>query len=408
MTYQTHTLPNGLRIIYLQKKSEVTFCGITINAGSRDENREEEGCAHFAEHLLFKGTRKKNAREIINRMEDIGGELNAYTSKEETVLYAAAMKKYTRRMIELMADMTLHSTFPQKELEKEREVILDEIASYHDNPSELIFDDFEELIFKGHPLGHNILGNAKLLKKMNSESISNFVKRCYQSHQMVVFVVGNLNFEHFVKWCEEYFVSESAENINEKQKRNPPEQYRAEKLKLKKKTHQIHSVIGNRCFDLYHPDRLSMYLLNNILGGPGMNSLLNLSLREKHGLVYTAESNYQPFTDSGWWCVYYACDERNDEKCEQLVLEQLQKIVDRPLPESKLRKYKQQLIGQMTVSRENTENLALSLGKSYLRFEKVEEMEEIKKQLENIQPKDLQYIAQEIFNEEQLSVLKYY
>jgi predicted Zn-dependent peptidase len=408
MNYQTHTLPNGLRIIYLPKKSEVTFCGITINAGSRDENREEEGCAHFAEHLLFKGTRKKNARQIINRLEDIGGELNAYTSKEETVVYAAAMKKYTRRMIELMADMTLHSIFPQKELEKEREVILDEIASYHDNPSELIFDDFEELIFKDHPLGHNILGNAKLLKKMNSESIKNFVKRCYQPNQMVVFVVGNTNFEHLTKWCEEYFVSENSANKENILKRNLPEQYRAEKMKLKKRTHQIHSIIGNRCFDLYHPNRLSMYLLNNILGGPGMNSLLNLSLREKYGLVYTAESNYQPFTDCGWWCVYYACDEKNDEKCEHLVLEQLQKIVDQPIPENKLKKYKQQLIGQMTVSRENTENLALSLGKSYMRFGKMEDMETMKKQLETIQPEDLQETARVIFNVEKLSVLKYY
>jgi len=408
MNYQTHTLPNGLRIIYLPKKSEVTFCGITINAGSRDENRDEEGCAHFAEHLLFKGTRKKNARQIINRLEDIGGELNAYTSKEETVVYAAAMKKYTRRMIELIADMTLHSIFPQKELEKEREVILDEIASYHDNPSELIFDDFEELIFKDHPLGHNILGNAKLLKKMNSESIKNFVKRCYQPNQMVVFVVGNTNFEHLTKWCEEYFVSENSANKENILKRNLPEQYRAEKMKLKKRTHQIHSIIGNRCFDLYHPNRLSMYLLNNILGGPGMNSLLNLSLREKYGLVYTAESNYQPFTDCGWWCVYYACDEKNDEKCEHLVLEQLQKIVDQPIPENKLKKYKQQLIGQMTVSRENTENLALSLGKSYMRFGKMEDMETMKKQLETIQPEDLQETARVIFNVEKLSVLKYY
>lgn len=408
MNYQTHTLPNGLRIIYLPKKSEVTFCGITINAGSRDENRDEEGCAHFAEHLLFKGTRKKNARQIINRLEDIGGELNAYTSKEETVVYAAATKKYTRRMIELIADMTLHSIFPQKELEKEREVILDEIASYHDNPSELIFDDFEEMIFKDHPLGHNILGNSKLLKKMNSETINNFVKRCYQPHQMVVFVVGNTNFDHLTKWCEEYFVSENSENETNILKRNSPEVYRAERTKLKKRTHQIHNIIGNRCFDLYHPNRLSMYLLNNILGGPGMNSLLNLSLREKYGLVYTAESNYQPFTDCGWWCVYYACDEKNDEKCEHLVLEQLQKIIDQPIPENKLNKYKQQLIGQMTVSRENTENLALSLGKSYLRFGKMEDMETIKKQLEIIQPKDLQEIARVIFNVEKLSVLKYY
>ena len=301
MIYQTHTLSNGIRIIHKPDMSAVAYCGIVINTGSRDEADDEQGMAHFLEHMLFKGTEKRRSGHIINRLEHVGGELNAYTSKEETVVYAGVLKEYFERAMELISDIVLHSNFPQKEIDKEVVIILDEIQSYNDSPSELIYDDFEELLFDNHPIGHNILGKSELLEKYSTEDAFRFVKKHYRPEEIVFFALGDLNFKQLIRWAEKYMHTECAENkVSE---RISPTSYKPIKKEINKNTHQVHFMMGNRAYDLYHPDRMGMYLLNNILGGPGMNSLLNLSLREKNGLVYNVESSYQPFTDTGMWSV---------------------------------------------------------------------------------------------------------
>jgi predicted Zn-dependent peptidase len=405
MTYQTHTLSNGLRIIHKPDASAVAYCGIAINTGSRDENEEEQGMAHFIEHMLFKGTEKRRSGHIINRLEHVGGELNAFTSKEETVVYAAVLKEYFERAMELVSDIVIHSVFPQKEIEKEVVIIVDEIQSYNDSPSELIFDDFEELLFDNHSLGHNILGKAELLEKYSTEDAFRFIRKHYKPEEMVFFALGDLNFKQMIRWAEKYLITDNSEKrISD---RISPLTYTPTTKEIIKNTHQIHFMLGNRAYNLYHPNRIGLYLLNNILGGPGMNSLLNLSLREKHGLVYNVESSFQPFTDTGMWSVYFGCDPENAVKCEQLVRNELQKLCEQKIPENKLKKFKLQLMGQMAISSENKENLALSIGKSYLRYNKIDELAEIKKLIDAVTAEQLQTIAIEVFNPNQLSVLKY-
>ena len=405
MTYQTYTLSNGLRIIHKPDESAVTYCGMVINTGSRDEVETEQGMAHFIEHMLFKGTEKRRSGHIINRLENVGGELNAYTSKEETVVYAIVLKEYFERAIELVSDIVLHSTFPQKEIDKEVVIIVDEIQSYNDSPSELIYDDFEELLFANHPIGHNILGKSELLEKYTTEDATRFVQKHYRPEEMVFFVLGDLDFNQIVRWAQKYLKTDGQEQrCNE---RKSPTSYRPVKKEIVKNTHQVHFMLGNRAYDLHHPNRMGMYLLNNILGGPGMNSLLNLSLREKHGLVYNVESSYQPFTDTGMWSVYFGCDTENAARCEQLVYSELQKLREQPLTENALKKYKLQLMGQMAISAEQKENLALSLGKSFLRYGKIDNLEIVKQKIEEITVDKLQEIANEIFNPDRLSVLKY-
>ena len=405
MTYQTYTLSNGLRIIHKPDTTAVTYCGLVINTGSRDEAEKEQGMAHFIEHMLFKGTEKRRSGHIINRLENVGGELNAYTSKEETVVYAIVLNGYFERAMELVFDIVFHSTFPQKEIEKEVVIILDEIQSYKDNPSELIFDDFEEQIFANHPIAHNILGKPELLEKYSTDDAIRFVKKHYKPEEMVFFVLGDFDFEQLTRMGEKYLKSGTQQKKTVV--RNPPVSYTPERKEIDKNTHQVHFIMGNRSYDLYDPNRLGMYLLTNILGGPGMNSLLNLSIREKHGLVYNVESNYQPFTDSGMWSVYFGCDTENAARCEQLVLAELQKLRDQPLSENALKKYKLQLIGQMAIASEQKENLALSLGKSFLRYGKLEDLETIKKRIEAITAVELQKIANEMYNPDELSVLIY-
>jgi len=405
MTYQTHTLPNGLKLIHKPDISAVAYCGLIINTGSRDELEHEQGMAHFIEHILFKGTEKRRSGHIINRLEHVGGELNAYTSKEETVVFATVLKEYFERAMELISDIVLHSVFPQKEIDKEIVIILDEISSYKDSPSELIFDDFEEMIFKHHPIGHNILGQSELLEKYTTADAVNFVKRQYHPREMVFFSLGNLNFKQLVRWAEKHLHTQPSDN--QPPQRFSPTIYTPSRIEVQKNTHQVHFIVGNRAYDLYHPNRIGLYLLNNILGGPGMNSLLNLSLREKHGLVYNVESNYQPFVDTGMWSVYFGCDTENAAKCEQLVYSELQKLRDQLIPQSALKKYKLQLLGQMAIANEQKENLALSLGKSFLRYDKIDELEVVRKRIEEITPELLQTIAREVFDANALSVLKY-
>jgi predicted Zn-dependent peptidase len=405
MSYQTHTLANGIRIIFEPAKTVATYCGMIVDVGSRDEADGEFGMAHFVEHLLFKGTQKRNSRQIINYLESVGGEMNAYTSKEETVVYASVLNEYAERAVELIGDVVLNSIFPQREMDKEREIILDEILSYKDSPSELIFDDFEEQLFNNHALAHNILGCPKFLKKCKTATVLRFFTENYTPEKMIFFLLGDFDFKKIIRWAEKYFIAKNT--FSNSKIRLIPENFIPENQEFKRKTHQVHYMLGNRAYPFSHPDYLAFYLLNNLLGGTGMNSLLNLSLREKSGLVYQVEANYQPFTDSGVWSVYFGCDAADAARCEKLVMRELKHLREKSLSDKMLKQYKLQLMGQLAISNEINENRALHFGKSFLRFEGVRTLPEIREALEKVTAKKLQDIANEIFNEKEISLLKY-
>jgi predicted Zn-dependent peptidase len=405
MQYQTHILSNGLKIIHKPDNMQVVFCGVAIDVGSRDETTEEAGMAHFIEHMLFKGTHKRRSSHIINRLENVGGELNAYTTKEETIVYAAVLQEHTERSIELIADITLNSVFPQKEIEKELVVITDEIQSYNDSPSESVFDDFEDLLFQHHSIGHNILGTVESLKTFDNKNINAFHQRYYFPGNMTFFSVGNLKFDKLVRLVEKYFITNNNRTL--KPERIAPDLTGNARTDIKKNTFQTHFLMGRSAYNLYHPDRIGMFLLNNILGGAGMNSKLNLSLREKHGLVYNAESVYQPLTDTGIWAVYFGSDPENAQRCEKLIRAELQLLKEKEIPEAALKKYKLQMLGQIAINNENKENMALGMGKSFMRYGNVDSMETVRAKIEQITAKQLQRIANEVFDTEKYTIIRY-
>lgn len=334
MSYNTFTLPNGLRIIHAPNQSNVAYCGFAVDAGTRDENEQEQGMAHFVEHLIFKGTQKRHAWHILNRMENVGGDLNAYTNKEETVIYSAFLVEHFSRAAELLADIVFHSTFPQHEIDKEVEVIIDEIQSYEDSPSELIFDDFEELIFPNHPLGRNILGKPDLLRSFKSGHALNFTSRFYKATNMIFFIQGNIDFKKVIRTIEKV-TADIPFSITERQ-RTEPFLYIPKTLTLNKETHQAHVMIGSRGYNAYNEKRTGLYLLNNLLGGPGMNSRLNVSLRERRGLVYNVEANLTSYTDTGVFCIYFGTDPEDADRCIGLVHKELKKLRDSKLSSSQL------------------------------------------------------------------------
>lgn len=405
MQYNIHTLSNGLRIIHEPSSSKVAYCGFAVDAGTRDEAENEQGMAHFVEHLIFKGTRKRKAWHILNRMENVGGDLNAYTNKEETVIYSAFLTEHFGRALELLADIVFHSTFPQNEIEKETEVIIDEIQSYEDTPSELIFDDFEDMIFRNHPLGRNILGRPDLLKKFRSEDAMAFTSRFYQPSNMVFFVLGDFNFQKIVRQVEKLLVDLPLVTV-ENQRTIPP-LYVPEQLVVHKETHQAHVMIGSRGYNAYDDKRTALYLLNNILGGPGMNSRLNVSLRERRGLVYTVESNLTSYTDTGAFCIYFGTDPEDVDTCLKLTYKELKRMRDVKMTSSQLMAAKKQLIGQIGVASDNNENNALGMAKTFLHYNKYESSESVFRRIEALTPEGLLEVANEMFAEEYLSTLIY-
>lgn len=405
MQYNIHTLSNGLRIIHEPSSSKVAYCGFAVDAGTRDEAENEQGMAHFVEHLIFKGTRKRKAWHILNRMENVGGDLNAYTNKEETVIYSAFLTEHFGRALELLADIVFHSTFPQNEIEKETEVIIDEIQSYEDTPSELIFDDFEDMIFRNHPLGRNILGRPDLLKKFRSEDAMAFTSRFYQPSNMVFFVLGDFNFQKIVRQVEKLLVDLPLVTV-ENQRTIPP-LYVPEQLVVHKETHQAHVMIGSRGYNAYDDKRTALYLLNNILGGPGMNSRLNVSLRERRGLVYTVESNLTSYTDTGVFCIYFGTDPEDVDTCLKLTYKELKRMRDVKMTSSQLMAAKKQLIGQIGVASDNNENNALGMAKTFLHYNKYESSESVFRRIEALTAEGLLEVANEMFAEEYLSTLIY-
>lgn len=405
MNYHTYTLSNGLRIIHLPTDNEVAHCGLFINVGSRDELPHEKGIAHFVEHLMFKGTKKRKAFHILSRMDDSGGDINAYTSKEETCIHSSFLKNDYERSLELMSDIVFHSIFPGKEINKEKDVIIDEINSYKDTPSELIFDDFEEMVFSEQSLGSNILGDPKLLKKFAKADIEQFVNRNYLPEKMVISSIGNISFQKLINFVEKYFGQ--AQSGPENKKREQPEDYQPKKLTVQKNTNQTHSIIGNISYGMHHSRRIPMALLENIIAGPGMNNRLNMSLREKLGYVYHVESNYTAFSDIGLFLVYFATDPEKKEKSLEHIYKEFTKLRNQKLGKIQLSKAKKQLFGQIAISAENKASLMLSIGKSFLFTGKADTLEEIHRKIENVTSEDILFVANDVLKPEKLSILTY-
>ena len=471
MKYNTYTLDNGLRIIHLPSDSQVVYCGYQINAGTRNEEPGEEGLAHFCEHVTFKGTERRKAWHILNCLESVGGDLNAYTNKEGTVYYSAILKEHIARAVDLLSDIVFHSVYPQAEIDKEVEVICDEIESYNDSPAELIYDEFENILFKGSPLGHNILGTAEQVRAFKTEDALRFTRKLYRPDNAIFFAYGDIDFKKLVRllqraladdesvvklaeeklpqisqitqisWNENSIAEEksvssvksvgientekSAGNENTEKsvssvksvgpKNYPsvgPKNYPSvrdgiagQTIVMQKNTHQAHVMIGTRAYDVNDDRRMPLYLLNNMLGGPGMNAKLNLALREHNGLVYTVESTMVAYGDTGTWSIYFGCDEHDVKRCLRLVRKELDKFMQKPLSDAQLKAAKKQIKGQIGVACDNRENFALDFGKSFLHYGWEKNVDRLYEQVDEITAAQIQAVAQELFDKDRLTTL---
>ena len=465
MKYNTYTLDNGLRIIHLPSDSQVVYCGYQINAGTRNEEPGEEGLAHFCEHVTFKGTERRKAWHILNCLESVGGDLNAYTNKEGTVYYSAILKEHIARAVDLLSDIVFHSVYPQAEIDKEVEVICDEIESYNDSPAELIYDEFENILFKGSPLGHNILGTAEQVRAFKTEDALRFTQKLYRPDNAIFFAYGDIDFKKLVKLIQKALGEcpkgrelacsadcKSAETPTEERiaEETPTEERIAEEtptkeriteetptgetpteemevgdanhkvqsskfnvqskvagqtIVMQKNTHQAHVMIGTQAYDVNDDRRMPLYLLNNMLGGPGMNAKLNLALREHNGLVYTVESTMVAYGDTGTWSIYFGCDEHDVKRCLRLVRKELDKFMQKPLSDAQLKAAKKQIKGQIGVACDNRENFALDFGKSFLHYGWEKNVDRLYEQVDEITTAQIQAVAQELFDKDRLTTL---
>lgn len=445
MKYNTYTLDNGLRIIHLPSDSQVVYCGYQINAGTRNEEPGEEGLAHFCEHVTFKGTERRKAWHILNCLESVGGNLNAYTNKEGTVYYSAILKEHIARAVDLLSDIVFHSVYPQAEIDKEVEVICDEIESYNDSPAELIYDEFENILFKGSPLGHNILGTAEQVRAFKTEDALRFTRKLYRPDNAIFFAYGDIDFKKLVKLIQKALGEcpkgrelacsadcKSAETPTEERiaeetptvetpteemeagdanhkvqssKLNVQSKVAGQTIVMQKNTHQAHVMIGTRAYDVNDDRRMPLYLLNNMLGGPGMNAKLNLALREHNGLVYTVESTMVAYGDTGTWSIYFGCDEHDVKRCLRLVRKELDKFMQKPLSDAQLKAAKKQIKGQIGVACDNRENFALDFGKSFLHYGWEKNVDRLYEQVDAITAAQIQAVAQELFDKDRLTTL---
>ena len=445
MKYNTHTLDNGLRIIHLPSDSKVVYCGYQINAGTRNEEPGEEGLAHFCEHVTFKGTERRKAWHILNCLESVGGDLNAYTNKEGTVYYSAILKEHIARAVDLLSDIVFHSVYPQAEIDKEVEVICDEIESYNDSPAELIYDEFENILFKGSPLGHNILGTAEQVRSFTTEDALRFTRKLYRPDNAIFFAYGDIDFKKLVKLvgraladddsgklaeedCHADFADDadfsggtgfagdensitteksvsSVESVGPKNYPSVGNEMAGQTIVMEKNTHQAHVMIGTRAYDVNDDRRMPLYLLNNILGGPGMNAKLNLALREHNGLVYTVESTMVAYGNTGTWSIYFGCDEHDIKRCLRLVRKELDRMMEKPLSDSQLKAAKKQIKGQIGVACDNRENFALDFGKSFLHYGWEKNVDRLYEQVEAITSQQIQDVARELFDKDRLITL---
>ena len=460
MKYNTYTLDNGLRIIHLPSDSKVVYCGYQINAGTRNEEPGEEGLAHFCEHVTFKGTERRKAWHILNCLESVGGDLNAYTNKEGTVYYSAILKEHIARAVDLLSDIVFHSVYPQAEIDKEVEVICDEIESYNDSPAELIYDEFENILFKGSPLGHNILGTAEQVRAFTTEDALRFTQKLYRPDNAIFFAYGDIDFKKLVKLIGKALTDDSSGRLAEKgchadfaddadfsgetgdtgfagardseitQMSQAPQMTQISRgamdsqgaidsmgsmdpmgspagqtIVMQKNTHQAHVMIGTRAYDVNDDRRMPLYLLNNMLGGPGMNAKLNLALREHNGLVYTVESTMVAYGDTGTWSIYFGCDEHDVKRCLRLVRKELDKFMQKPLSDAQLKAAKKQIKGQIGVACDNRENFALDFGKSFLHYGWEKNVDRLYEQVDEITAAQIQAVAQELFDKDRLTTL---
>ena len=436
MKYNTYTLDNGLRIIHLPSDSQVVYCGYQINAGTRNEEPGEEGLAHFCEHVTFKGTERRKAWHILNCLESVGGDLNAYTNKEGTVYYSAILKEHIARAVDLLSDIVFHSVYPQAEIDKEVEVICDEIESYNDSPAELIYDEFENILFKGSPLGHNILGNAEQVRSFKTEDALRFTRKLYRPDNAIFFAYGDIDFKKLVRllqraladdesvvnlaeeklpqitqisWNENSIAEEksvsSVKSVGPKNYPSVGDGIAGQTIVMQKNTHQAHVMIGTRAYDVNDDRRMPLYLLNNMLGGPGMNAKLNLALREHNGLVYTVESTMVSYGDTGTWSIYFGCDEHDVKRCLRLVRKELDKFMQKPLSDAQLKAAKKQIKGQIGVACDNRENFALDFGKSFLHYGWEKNVDRLYEQVDAITATQIQAVAHELFDKDRLTNL---
>ena len=404
MQYNTATLNNGLRIIHLPNNSKIAYCGFQIKAGTRNEKPGDEGLAHFCEHVTFKGTQTHTSTAIINKLESVGGDLNAFTNKEDTVFYSAIPVEHFAKAVDVLSDIVFYSIFPQAEIDKEVEVICDEIESYNDSPAELIYDEFENLVFKGHPLGHNILGSADRVRGFATADAMRFTQQYYRPDNAIFFVYGNIDFKRLVKTLEKLTPKQLQESVVDEalvvaNGKLP------ELTILNHDTHQAHVMIGNRAYSATHPLRIPLYLLNNMLGGPGMNARLNVILRERRGLVYSVESSMVCYGDTGLWSVYFGCDPHDVNRCVRLVKGEFKRLMEKPLPEKTLAAAKKQIKGQLAVACDNNENFAIDFGKSFLHFGDEKDIEKLYQKIDAVTAEQIQQVAKEIFDKDSLATL---
>ena len=393
--FETYILPNGIRGIHRQVRSGVVHCAMVVNAGSRDERPDEYGIAHFTEHALFKGTAKRRAYQVNCRLENLGGELNAYTTKEDTTLHATVMRRDFQRAVELMSDVIFHSSFPERELKKEREVIADEINSYKDSPSERIYDDFEDLMFQGSELGHNILGTKARLARLTTENLDAFVRRTYTTDQMVFSSIGNFSVTTAQRVAERYLSAEPATTRD--YERAKTSEYKPFSVVQSRHTHQAHGIIGTRGYSIRDDRRLPFALAINILGGPSANSILNLVLRERHGLSYNVEATYTPYSDTGIVGIYFSSDHDNAEQCVELIESEVSRLMREPITPRRLAVAKRQFVAQMAISMESNEGYMLGAGKSYLLYKDIETLEEAYKKVMAITAEQIMEVANDNF-----------
>ena len=448
MKYNTYTLDNGLRIIHLPSDSQVVYCGYQINAGTRNEEPGEEGLAHFCEHVTFKGTERRKAWHILNCLESVGGDLNAYTNKEGTVYYSAILKEHIARAVDLLSDIVFHSVYPQAEIDKEVEVICDEIESYNDSPAELIYDEFENILFKGSPLGHNILGTAEQVRRFTTEDALRFTRKLYRPDNAIFFAYGDIDFKKLVKLIGRALTDDESDKLAEEgshadfaddadfsgdtgfskgrdsentqisqapqmtqisrgamDSRDSMDSPAGQTIVMQKNTHQAHVMIGTQAYDVNDDRRMPLYLLNNMLGGPGMNAKLNLALREHNGLVYTVESTMVSYGDTGTWSIYFGCDEHDVKRCLRLVRKELDKFMQKPLSDAQLKAAKKQIKGQIGVACDNRENFALDFGKSFLHYGWEKNVDRLYEQVDEITAAQIQAVAQELFDKDRLITL---
>ncbi len=409
----TKTFDCGLKLVFRKTQSPVSYSALTIKSGTRNEPEGKDGIAHFTEHMLFKGTRKHTPREISDRLELLGGDLNAYTTKEETVVYSAVLKEDTAKAVDLMMEMAFTSTFPENELNKERLVIIDEINMYKDSPSDCIFDDFELMLYGDHPLARPILGSAKSLKKIKSADLKAYTELNFKPERMCISIAGGITPQRAEKIVADSIRRYVPEGYLPSMPAIPPAEGgglaagRFFRKEISKKNHQANCIIGTSAYSYYEKERLTLILLSNLLGGSSTNSRLNQLLRERNALVYNVESMYVPFADTGSFLIYFGCEKQNTQRCIELIDKQLEELRTTPLSERELAAAKKQLLGQLAISSDNGEAQALAIGKSMTVFGRIMPDEEVRARINAITADRLRATAAELLAPERLSSLIY-